>query len=363
MKVDKTTTRELGEEKHMNYPFSRNGKSNAILNGDSLLSVHPDTQKAKSCSFAQLAVLWQSAMQIKQKTATQQKYAYLLEKHIIPHLGNCKVDSLSANTINSFIREKLCCGRLGDSGELSPSYVRSMAILIGSVLRFADRENICVGTQIEIYKPTLVKREVEVLSINEQSHLETCLLDEATPTGMGVIVSLNTGLRLGEICALSWDDICWDNHTLTVRGTVARPSSDRISGKAALRIDTPKTPSSRRQIPIPTKLWTPLRHLYCRSGGKYMLTGTDKFISPRTYEYRFHRLLESCGIRTVNYHVLRHTFATRCIEAGMDVKTLSELLGHSSVATTMNTYVHSSMERKRMQIEKVASLFENCQTE
>ena len=94
-----------------------------------------------------------------------------------------------------------------------------------------------------------------------------------------------------------------------------------------------------------------------------MLTGTDKFISPRTYEYRFHRLLESCGIRTVNYHVLRHTFATRCIEAGMDVKTLSELLGHSSVATTMNTYVHSSMERKRMQIEKVASLFENCQTE
>lgn len=363
MKANKSADRKPYGEVQEYCSYAESSKNCAVCSDGSLPRAYFDTQDNQSCSFAHLAVLWQSAMQIKQKTATQQKYAYLLEKHIIPHLGNCEVDSLSANTINSFIREKLCCGRLDDRGELSPSYVRSMAILIGSILRFADRENICIGTQIEIYKPTLVKREVEVLSINEQSHLETCLLDEATPTGMGIIVSLNTGLRLGEICALSWDDICWDNHTLTVRGTVVRPSSDRILGKAALRIDTPKTPSSRRQIPIPTKLWTPLRHLYCSSGGKYMLTGTDKFISPRTYEYRFHRLLESCGIRTVNYHVLRHTFATRCIEAGMDVKTLSELLGHSSVATTMNTYVHSSMERKRMQIEKVASLFGNCQTE
>lgn len=153
------------------------------------------------------------------------------------------------------------------------------------------------------------------------------------------------------------------SHDIMGLNRFVRLSGDVTSGKAALRIDAPKTPTSLRQIPIPLKLWAPLRHLYRNSVGKYMLTGTDKFISPRTYEYRFHRSLGRYGIRTVNYHALRHTFATRCIEAGMDIKTLSELLGHSNVATTMNIYVHSSMERKRIQIEKVTALFEKCRAE
>ena len=365
MKTSKTTKPESREEIRANYQSSEGSRNDLVLMcGEAgLPSAHIDSQVKQSCSFAQVAASWQLAMQARQKATTQQKYAYLLKKHILPHLGNCEVGSLSTNRISAFIREKLSCGRIGDSGKLSPSYVRSMAILIGSVLRFADKQNICFGSQIEIYKPALVRKEVEILSINEQLYLEECLLGEDTPTGMGIIVSLNTGLRLGEICALSWDDICWDDHTLTVRGTVVRLSGDVASGKAALRIDAPKTPTSLRQIPIPLKLWAPLRHLYRNSVGKYMLTGTDKFISPRTYEYRFHRSLEHYGIRAVNYHALRHTFATRCIEAGMDIKTLSELLGHSNVATTMNTYVHSSMERKRIQIEKVTALFEKCRAE
>lgn len=296
-------------------------------------------------------------MQVKQKITTRQKYEFLLEKHIIPHLGTCEISDLTTSKLNSFIEEKLQNGRLDNSGGLSPSYARSIAILINSILRFADMENISMGHQIVVYKPTLVKKEVEVLSISEQMHLEACLFSDLTPTGIGIIISLNTGLRLGEICALSWDDICWENHTLTVRGTVVRLSAGKKAERSGLRIDTPKTPSSRRQIPIPAKLWASLRQLYCNSAGKYILTGTDVFISPRTYEYRFHRLLEWCGIRTVNYHVLRHTFATRCVEAGMDMKTLSELLGHASVATTMNTYVHSSIEHKRVQIEKMTALF------
>ena len=129
-----------------------------------------------------------------------------------------------------------------------------------------------------------------------------------------------------------------------------------MSKRTTLIIDSPKTQSSIRDIPIPSKILPLMSELKKTSVSPYVISDKAMFVSPRTYEYRYHSFLDSCNVKQTNYHILRHTFATRCIEAGVDVKTLSEVLGHSNVSITLNTYVHSSLEMKRLQMEKATSL-------
>ena len=169
------------------------------------------------------------------------------------------------------------------------------------------------------------------------------------------MISLNTGLRLSEICALKWSDIDFENAILHVRTTVARVRNTGEGSKTKLIIDRPKTKSSFRDIPISSYLMKMLVSLYEKRKSEYVVSDQEGFISPRTYSYRFHKVLEKYNVKQVNYHALRHTFATRCIEHGVDVKTLSEILGHSNASITLNTYVHSSMERKREQLEKLTT--------
>ena len=141
-----------------------------------------------------------------------------------------------------------------------------------------------------------------------------------------------------------------------MRHTVARVKSEDSSNTTHLIIDTPKTKASIRDIPISSALLPILIKMKEKSISPYVISDTNSFVSPRTYEYRYHRILDKCNIQSVNYHTLRHTFATRCIEAGVDVKSLSEMLGHANVGITLNTYVHSSMEMKRSQLEKLSLL-------
>lgn len=173
---------------------------------------------------------------------------------------------------------------------------------------------------------------------------------------MGVLLSLRAGLRIGEVCALSWEDVDLSKEVIHIRHTVARVDSTEAGRKTKLILDAPKTASSERYIPICSDLLTVLKRI--RSGGSsgFVVSGSEYFVSPRTFEYRYHTLLKAAKVSSVNFHCLRHTFATRCIEVGVDVKSLSEILGHSSVSITMDTYVHSSIELKRAQIEKLRSL-------
>lgn len=306
-------------------------------------------------SFSWLLDYWRQATWMMQKAPTRQRYDFLIERHIIPVLGDCMLNELTPETLNAFINQKLCQGRLDGCGTLSPAYVRSMAIIINAALAFAAEE-LALPSPKTVHKPCIERKEVVVLTIAEQKRLETQLLAEPTVTGLGILLSLNTGLRIGEACALSWADIDKDDNILSVTGTVIRKKAE--SGRGHMVIDVPKTPTSLRRIPIPSKLHSILGQMRALSPGGYVLSGNCMFVSPRTYEYRFHRILTKCGIRSINYHVLRHTFATRCIESGMDVKTLSELLGHANTTTTLNTYVHSSMDRKRVQMERLSTLLE-----
>lgn len=313
----------------------------------------------KKEKFSEVLQLWLDTNQIRQKGATVRKYRYIIEKHILPELGSIEISQLNATMINSFLQRKLESGRIDQGGGLSPSYVRTITLIITGALKFAVEEQMCSPLKSKIYKPSMTRKEVVALSPAEQTILEKFLSAHLSPTAAGILLSLYTGLRIGEVCALSWEDIDFTQSILHVRHTIARVNNSEQDLKLATKliIDTPKTKTSLRDIPLSHKLKSILYTLYQTTHSDYVISTSREFVSPRTYDYRYHQILKECGLPPVNYHVLRHTFATRCIESGIDAKSLSEILGHSNVSITLNTYVHSSMELKRMQLEKMSELF------
>lgn len=314
------------------------------------------TPKGQGKTFGEVLNLWMDNNRARLKGGTINKYQNLIDTHIMPELGQTKINELSATRINTFLNEKISRGRVDGSGGLSASYVRSIMLVINAAIKYAVSEQLCSPLKTPICKPPADKTELSILSAEEQKKLEASLLNNLDLTGAGIYISLHTGLRIGEICSLAWNDIDMNKRVIHVRHTVARIRSSSSAGSTILVIDTPKTKASKRDIPISSTLLPILLKLKTLSSKGFLLTGTNEFIKPRTFEYRYHKILDDCGITSVNYHALRHTFATRCVEAGVDIKSLSEILGHGNVSVTLNTYVHSSLEMKRNQLEKLVTL-------
>lgn len=306
--------------------------------------------------FSEILELWITDNRIHLKNATIYRYSYLIETHILPELGAIQVDQITSSTINAFLSKKLSDGRIDGRGGLSTAYVRSIMLVINSALQFATENGLCNPLLTQIHKPPLQSKELAVLSKDEQKKLESVLLADMNETKLGIYVSLYTGLRIGEICALSWEDIDIANRTIYVRHTLTRIRVIE-NGKTVTKnsIDTPKTKSSLRCIPICSTLAQVLNDYLPNVTSEYVVSNKAGFVSPRTFEYRYKKIMKESKISFINYHGLRHTFATRCIESGVDVKSLSEILGHANVSITLNTYVHSSMELKRAQMEKLVA--------
>lgn len=314
--------------------------------------------KGNDKTFGEILSLWMANNRIRLKGGTINKYQNLINTHILPELGTVHVNELNSTLINRFLENKLTNGKLDGSGGLSPSYVRSITLVINAAIKFAVSEQYCLPFKTPVYKPSIPKNELCILDLEDQRKLETALLNDFDTTCAGIYISLHTGLRIGEICGLSWNDVDLVNMVIRVRHTVARVKVDgsEQSCTTTLILDTPKTKASNRDIPISSLLLPVLVKLKAISSTGFVISGNHEFIKPRTFEYRYHKVLEECGVSQVNFHALRHTFATRCIEAGVDVKSLSEILGHANVSVTLNTYVHSSMEMKRAQLEKLTAL-------
>ena len=172
-------------------------------------------------------------------------------------------------------------------------------------------------------------------------------------------MSMLTGLRIGEICALKWEDISIPEKTVYVHSTMQRiqiVDPMEAKTKTKISITTPKSSCSIRKIPLSDEIITIMEQFEKQSG--FVLTGNDSsYIEPRSMHNHFKRVCKNAGIDPVNFHVLRHTFATRCVELGFDVKSLSEILGHANVSITLNRYVHPSMALKRANMEKLSELF------
>lgn len=313
--------------------------------------------KTRELDFREVLLLWMEHNRVHYKGATEKKHQDLINAHILPVLGDVKVTKITATMLNSFALKKLQHGRLDGTGGLSASYVRSMMLIIGSAMKYAADEQMCPPMKSPVYKPAVPKKDLPVLSQAEQKKLENYLHIGLDATRLGVLLALYTGLRIGEVCALAWEDIDFEREMIHVRHTVSRVNcpDNASSRKSILIIDAPKTQASVRDIPILPNMLPILEDFASSSSSRYVVSDTPNFVSPRTFEYRYHRLLKGCGVAPIHFHALRHTFATRCVESGIDVKTLSEILGHSDTSVTLNTYVHSSVERKRAQLQKLTA--------
>lgn len=297
---------------------------------------------------------WLRMKRLSVKQSTYARYVRHVQKHIVPQLGEMKLGEINSSVVNQFIYEKMESGRLDHPGALSAKTVRDISIVLRSILRYAEEEYQVHRLAINAVLPKRKKTEPEILNAHELRRIrELAQRDCEDARSTGLLLCMYTGLRLGEICALRWSDIDVKRRTICVSHTLQRIPSSSCEQRTRIITDEPKTASSCRIIPIPAEIYPEIRRQY-RDAVKncYFLSGTEHCVEPRNYQYFFKRVLQEAGVRHVKFHTLRHTFATRCVELGMDVKTLSEILGHSSTNITMNYYVHCSMESRRKMMNR-----------
>ena len=286
---------------------------------------------------------WLSSIEHSVKSSTYQKYQCIIKNHIDTHLiGGLTIRFLSTSSYSSFTKSKL------DSGKLSAKTVNDILVVIGLALSYAEEVYGIKKPKLQRVKET--KKEMRVLSIKEQEKLERYLFNEMNIYKFGVLLSLYTGMRIGELCALQWADIQSD--CIVISKTLHRIQKDQHT---IVEITEPKTKTSFRSIPIHSFL-QPIIQLFRQSDGFVLVNRNGKPVEPRLMQQSFKKMIEDCGLPKTNFHALRHTFSTRCIESGFDVKTLSEILGHADVKTTLNKYVHSSFEFKQENMKRLKPL-------
>jgi integrase len=294
------------------------------------------------------------------KESTHATYSMAVVNHIIPALGALRVREITDARIRGAVQNWLIRGRLDGRGGLSEKTVKDILMII--VVSVCDARRAfglprdSIGTKMLKAKYT---PKIRLLHPDDHTALVRAMIQKPDARGIGIILALHTGLRIGEICAVTWDDIDLDRRALRVTKTIQRIYVKQVGGGSATKvvITPPKTKSSIREIPIPGFLAARLKTIAQTDRQAYLLTGSGDVIEPRVYRNYFNKFLKNNGIPHINFHGLRHTFATEMIEAGTDMKTLSELLGHSQVSMTMDLYVHPKMAQKRKCIERFAEVY------
>ena len=312
-------------------------------------------QTADSTLFQNIAQEWMQFIQPQIKESTNVKYHNLLKNYILPSFGNKQLSGLTHDFLKEYCTRQLLYGGVKGTG-LSPKTVSDTLSLIRNILRFAEntgRTPACDGKYILIRQTA---KEMRVLSRSEQDKLCQYLYSDLNVRNAGILICLFTGLRVGEICALRWEDISLSEKLIYIHRTVQRIQiSGNSDKKTRIVVSKPKSSSSIRKIPLPDDLVGMILKLQSEKKG-YFLTGSRQPLEPRTMQNHFKRVLERGGVPPANFHSRRHTFATRCFDLVFDVKSLSEILGHANVNITLNRYVHPSMELKRENMQRISSL-------
>ena len=301
--------------------------------------------------MSEFALQWLDSVRNNCKPSTYVKYRNSVVKHILPELGNYQLRQLETKVINTFCHNKL------QNDALSPKTVKDLLSVIKLIIKFAKKFDVLCNCDFDSISIKSNRLTIRGLTTVQSGKIKDFLSNNIDYVNIGILISFYTGVRIGELCALKFSDISFETNTMHIDKTMQRIQNFKgDKNKTDVIISSPKSECSIREIPVPQFIIDLIikNDLYRRDA--YLLTGeVTRFIEPRTLENKFNKIASICNIENVTFHMIRHTFASDCIEAGVDAKSLSEILGHSSVNITLNRYVHSSMEIKKMNMEKLYS--------
>ena len=291
------------------------------------------------------------------KKKTCERYSEIIEKHLKVKLGEYELDELTPLALQRYVTELLKGGNIVTGKGLSANSVNGIITVIQNSLKLAYMlGEVKEYSANKIKRPKAKEKEVSCFTLSEQKRIECAVLSGKKPKLFGIVLCLYTGLRIGELLALEWSDIDFNKGTITVSKTCHDGRGE--NGKMCRITDTPKTASSKRAIPIPKQLLPLLKEKKRNSLSKYVIETTKgEPVRVNSYQRSFETLQKKLGIEKKGFHSLRHTFATRALECGMDVKTLSEILGHKNAPVTLNRYAHSLQEHKQEMMNKVGKIF------
>lgn len=298
-------------------------------------------------TFKEISMKWREHKIHYVKLSSISAYILLLENHLLPEFGEKTI--IEEHEVQAFVLKKL------STGALSHKSVKDVLIVLKMILKFAAKNKWMEYTPFDIDYPTERHNvPVEVFTRANQKKVMNYVESHFTFKNLGILMCLSTGIRIGEICALTWEDIDIENAVVNIRKTIQRIYiiEDDGSRRTELLIDTPKTKNSNRQVPLSRDLIRMLKPFKKIVNPEfYILTNHEKPTEPRTYRSYYKNLMKELEIPEMKFHGMRHSFATRCIESKCDIKTISVLLGHSNISTTLNLYVHPNGEQKKAAID------------
>lgn len=340
------------------YKEAKQKLNDAILNFQSQKNFIPCKEPTiPSFSFEYVANEWLITAESELKESSIVKYKNILNNYLLPEYRGIPITAITQESLQFFLKNLFYYGGNKKQG-LSSKTITSIFSITKNIFRYAQIELKVPVHDIHNIRTRQDTPKLRIFSLAEQQKLHQYLIQNLSLSNLGILLCLYTGIRIGELCALTWEDISFDEQCLCISKTMQRVQQfDNTLPKTHISITSPKSMCSIRKIPIPNTIFDLLVNLQGQKQ-EYLLTGsTSKFVEPRTMQNRFQKILQTCHIEHANFHALRHTFATRCIELGFDYKSLSEILGHSNVNITLNRYVHPSMELKQKHMNLLANRF------
>ena len=284
------------------------------------------------------------------KPSTYESYYWCLQKYVIPFFTKAENEKLTEVSVAQFSKE------IKSHPSLSEAYKRKILTIFKLALKDILPDSYDAILLESIKLPKAKSKTVQVFSVMEQRLIEKVAIASTDHRTLGIILCFYTGIRLGELCALKWSDIDFEAGTISISRTVTRTKNFQLNGSSTtLLVGMPKSQKSIRKIPFPAFLLTLCNCLQKEKMNEnyYVLSGSESPIDPRTFQKIYKKIVMKAGIKYRKFHAIRHTFATRALELGVDIKTLSEILGHANASITLNIYAHSLMEQKKIAIEKL----------
>ena len=324
-----------------------------------LETLNTDISETEKVFLQNIAFQWLDHIKESVKESTYSKYYSTVTKHITTYFSNMEIKDIDDMQIEKFVYDKYKNGKLNQNGGLSAKSVHDIYSVLIQIIKFAEKKKYIAKFNYDVTLPRLEEYSCNVFSNSDKTKLEQYVRLAPDLKKLGVLLVMYTGIRIGELCALKWSDIDIENGTLSITKTLQRikNTDNNSTQKTKIIIGKPKSQKSIRIIPLQSFLLEILSSFKVKySDNAYVLTGSEiKFTEPRAYEKTYKKYLKECNIPNIKFHALRHTFATNAVEKNFDTKSLSEILGHSTVRFTLDRYVHPSDKVKRENMERLVS--------